>query len=257
MFRNLLKRSLAGKSRSSASRSRSSAPPCLEELETRLTPSATVGTETNVSIQITPNLFGLTVTERVTATVTNTTVSNPLPQMTLANTPSPAGTVYFNLNNQQQQGQLDSNGQATATFTLPLLALFTSQELTAQYAGASIVTPSAISYQGSTFNAPVYLNFDNLIFSSTILFNSLTAQQMANTNGLPPYNTAQGEMDDFGPVAFNYSDPGLITSVEAFGRQYSASVAAQLGAYGPEFVNSGGGDNGGGSNGGSGVNNGH
>lgn len=239
MFRNLLKRSLSEKSRSSARRSRASTPPCLEELETRLTPSVTVGTATNVSVQITPNLFGLSVTEKVTATVTNTTVSNPLPQMTLANTPSPAGTVYFNLNNQQQQGQLDSNGHATATFTLPLLALFTSQELTAQYAGASVVTPSALSYQASTFNAPVYLNFDNLIFSSTILFNPLTVQQMTSTNGLPPYNTAQGERDDFGPVTFNYSDPGLITSVEAFGHQYAASVAAQLGAYGPEFVNSG------------------
>ncbi len=218
MFRNLLKTRLGGESRRTVRRSRSSIPLCLEELETRLTPSTTVVTDTSASIQIIPNYFAFTVTEQVTATVTM--------QSPPSGTPNASGTVFFNLNNQQQQAQLNSNGQATASFTLPLLALFASQELTAQYAGASITSPSDITYQASTFNAPLYLNFYNLLFPANVTFNSPSTQS-SGSSGLPPYNTAQGETDSFGQVSFHYVDPGIITSIEAFGQTYSGSFGSQ------------------------------
>lgn len=147
----------------------------------------------------------------------------------------PTGAVSFNLNNQQQQVNLDATGQATATFTLPLLVLFTSQELTVTYPGSSIASP-AVSYGNSAFNAPLYLNFDNLVFAATVSFNPLSAQQMSG--GV--YNTAQGETDDFGLFSFQYVDPGLIASVRAFGQDFPGFFAAALGAYGPEFMNNGG-----------------
>lgn len=224
MFRNLVKTSLGGENRRTAPRCRSSIPLCLEELESRLTPSTTVVTDTSASVQIIPNFFAFTVTEQVTATVT--TQSAP------SGTPNASGTVYFNLNNQQQQAQLNSNGQATASFTLPLLALFTSQELTAQYAGASITSPSDITYQPSTFNAPLYLNFYNLLFPANVTFNS-PSTQTNNSSGLPPYNTAQGETDSFGPVSFQYVDPGIIIGIEAFGQNYSGSFSGQSTNGGP------------------------
>lgn len=201
-----------------------SARPCLEELEDHVTPVNVIPTATNVAIQITPNLSNFSVTETVTAKVT--TVPQGLPAI-------PA-TVFFNLNNQQQQAQLDSNGQATATFSLPLLALFASQELTVQYSGGP--SQGGLTVYGlSNFNAPVYLNFDNLLLPANVTFNPLPPQQPSSTS-LPPYNTAQGETDSFGPLVFHYSDPGVITSVEVFGHSLPGSFAASFGAYGPEFM---------------------
>ncbi len=198
-----------------------SVPPRLEELESRLNPDVVVPTTMNASIQITPNLFALSVTERVTATVT------PAPFG-----PSPPLTVLFNLNTQQQQAQLDSNGNATVTFSFPWLALFTSQELYVQYVGGAA---GGYVFGGSTFNAPVYLNFDNLLFPANVTFNPLPVPPAANTL-LPPYNTAQGETDNFGLFACSYSDPGVITSIELFGQTLPGFFAAALGAYGPEFM---------------------
>lgn len=235
MFRNLLKTTRHPRSRSPISLR-------LEELEARQTLSATIATATNASLQIIPNLSAFTVTEKVTVTVTNAPTYFPLSGTTESvppGTPPPSGTVFFNLNNQQKQAQLDSNGQATATFTMPLLVFFTSQELTAQYAGASITSPSVLTYQGSTFNAPLYLNFDNLLLGSNVTFNALSTQ--TSTSPLPPYNTAQGETDNFGPFSFQYADPGLITGVQAFGHEFPGIYAAAFGAYGPEFMGSNGG----------------
>lgn len=228
MFGNLLRTRLRGDSRANTPRPRSSVAPSLEELESRMTPSSlvTIATATNASVQIIPNLSNFTITEKVTATVT----------AALPGTPASA-PVSFNLNNQQQQANLDASGHATATFTLPLLALFTSQELTVKYPGASVVSPSAISYSSSTFNAPLYLNFDNLVFAATVSFGAPPAQP---SSGVPVYNTAQGETDDFGLFSFQYVDPGLITSVRSFGQDFPGFFAAALGAYGPAFMNTGG-----------------
>lgn len=230
MFCKLPTTRLREDNRVNPSRSRAYVTPSLEELESRLTPSPiSIATVTNASVQIIPNLSSFTVTEKVTATVTATSVPPGIPV--------PSGAVSFNLNNQQQQANLDASGHATATFTLPLLALFTSQELTVKYPGASIASPSAVTFESSTFNAPLYLNFDNLLFAATVSFGPPPAQ---SPSGAPVYNTAQGETDDFGLFSFQYVDPGLIASVRAFGQDFPGFFAAALGAYGPEFMNNGG-----------------
>jgi hypothetical protein len=229
----------------------------LEELEDRLvpTPITGIGTYTNASVQITP---GFTVTEKVTATVTNfPTVSvnsstgavtvNPIPN----GAPSPSGgTVLFNLNNMQQLATLNSSGQATATFQVPLLAFLTSQELTVSYSPfVQFTDSSGNSWNGSTFNAPLYKNWDNVLLPATLTFNQLTPQQVNaefisyeqnnvgsptppnNPSTLDPYYTAQGEKDDFGLFSYSYVDPGTIQTVTALGMQLPGIFAANLGAY--------------------------
>lgn len=240
MFDNMLKKFFRGNDRLVGSRPRSSAKLGVEELESRLTPS-TIATATNASIQIIPDLASLSVTEKVTVTVSNAPTLHPLTGLTTpvpGGAANPTGTVFLNLNNQQQQAQLDSNGQATATFKLPLFVLFTSQELLVQYSGAIAVDPSANAYAGSMFNAPLYLNFDNLLFPATVTFNALTIQQNAVASELTPFNTAQGEIDSLGGLVFFYSDPGLITSFQVLNKTFPGSQAASVGAYGPEFMNS-------------------
>lgn len=129
--------------------------------------------------------------------------------------------MSFNLSNQQQQVRFGCDGGPdTATFTLPLLALFTSQELTVQFFGASVVIINTYNYASSTFNTPLYLNFDNLLFPATVNFGPPSGQQT--------YNTAQGESDDFGLFGFQYVDPGLIASVRGFGQQFPGFFAAAL-----------------------------
>jgi hypothetical protein len=228
-------------------RSRSSARLRLEELEDRLVPAPiTTGTYTNATVQITP---GFTVTETVTAKVTpfqgfDTTTGQITSIPTGAAAPS-SGTVLFNLNGLMKSATLDSNGQATATFQVPLLAFLTSQTLMASYQGTT--DTSGDIWHGSTFLAPLYKNFDNLLASGTLTFNQLTPQQVyaqdisafQNSSGIPttldPYYTAQGEADtlatSIGPVAFNYVDPGTIDTITALGMQFPGSLAIQLNAY--------------------------
>ncbi|MHB8736927.1 MAG: hypothetical protein ACYC6M_16610 [Terriglobales bacterium] len=69
----------------------------------------TVATNINASVQVIPNLSNLTVTEKVTASVTNAPTFNPFTGLTTPvppGTPNPSGRVSFNLNNQQQQANL-------------------------------------------------------------------------------------------------------------------------------------------------------
>jgi hypothetical protein len=229
----------------------------LEQLEDRVVPSFMTNTYTNASVQITP---GFIVTETVTAQVTPFVGFNSVPGSP-GTTPIPAGatnptggTVIFNLNNLQQAATVNSNGQATATFQVPFLAFLTSQTLSVNYQG--FTDGSGNQWFSSSFVAPLYKNFDNLIFvfknlnvlpSSTITFNQLTPQQVyadkfqeyttnpatfpATTS--PPYNTANGETDSLfnGLVVFNYVDPGTINTVTVLGLAFSGSVASQLGAF--------------------------
>ena len=144
--------------------------------------------------------------------------------------------VLFNLNNQQQSANVNSNGQATATFTLPLLTLFTSQTLKASYQGVTVGTDI---FESSQFLAPLYTNFDNLIFVATLTFGTLSQQQQTGnptTGTLPSFNTAQGESNNMGILNFHYDDPGTITTFEAFGFTFPGSLAFKVGAFGPEFM---------------------
>jgi hypothetical protein len=199
----------------------------LEELEKRLTPAdpnvLIVSTYTNAMVNIVPNLGSLSVTEIVTATVT-----------------APKGTVLFNLNNQQQTANLNANGQATVAFQLPLLALFAGQTLEVSYQGATGGTSSyAIAYEASTFLAPLYDNFDNVLLPAVLTFNQLTPQQVSPPSNpstglpsvLPSFNTAQGETDSFGLITFQYVDPGIINAMTIGNLTFPGIFAFQFGAY--------------------------
>jgi hypothetical protein len=213
--------------------------PSLEELESRFTPSAAFPpylvppvyfeSYTDATVQVTPNLFSGTVTETITATVTST-INGSLPY------PS---RVLFNLNNLSQSAQLNSNNQATASFTLPILALFTSQTLDVQYTGGERgqVVPFIVS--PSDFRAPLYMNFDNLFLPAILSFGHLTQQQLNPTvdntgrpTGLPSFNTAQGETENFGIFSFHYTDPGIIDSVTVGSMTLPGIFAFALDAYG-------------------------
>ena len=221
----------------------------LEQLEDRVVPSFTTATYTNATVQINP---GLTVTETVTAQVTpfvsfnftpGSPGTNPIPSG--ATNPT-GGKIFFNLNNMQQATTVNSNGQATATFQVPLLAFLTSQTLQISYQG--FIDSSGNDWGSSNFLAPIYKNWDNVLFNSTITFNQLTPQQVyaqdfqewstnpqssQNITGLNPFYTAAGEQSAYlgGAIVFNYIDPGIINSVTAFGINFSGSVALQLHAF--------------------------
>jgi hypothetical protein len=161
--------------------------------------------------------------------------------------------VLFNLNNMQQSVTVNSIGppaplqrplMAFATFQVPLLAFLSSQTLTVEYQGSS--DTSGDIWEGSTFLAPLYKNFYNVLFSGTLAFNQLTPQQVyaeeisafQNPSGIPttlaPYNTAQGETNTLlgGALAFNYVDPGTISTVSVLGiTQLPGIFAVSLGAY--------------------------
>jgi hypothetical protein len=227
----------------------------LEQLEDRLVPAGFgfTDTYTNASIQINP---GFTVTETVTATVTpfpsfNFTPGSPgtAPNTPPSGaTPPTGGNVIFNLNNMQQTVAVNSNGQATATFQVPLLSFLGSQTLGVQYRGFTD-TNAGNQWGQSSFGAPIYKNFDNLLLPATITFNQLTPQQVYafyfqeySTNPLvpfqqvtanSPYNTANGETDNLGNglIKFNYIDPGTINTITALGMQLPGTFAFQLGAY--------------------------
>lgn len=213
----------------------SSCVPSLEELESRLTPTTFISTATNATVQIIPNFFNMTATEKVTATIVPALGGAPI----TGNFPLP---IYFNLNNQVQSTLFGANGQTTTTFTLPLLTLLTSQELTVSFPGILFNNNGDfINYSSSTFNAPLYMNFDNLLFPSMLSFNLLSAQQIFGNTGAPIYNTGQSEMDTLGLFSFRYVDPGVIAQVLIFGQQFPGFFAAALGAYGPAFMNNGAG----------------
>jgi hypothetical protein len=236
---------IRGEGAPKASGDRPTIRPTLESLEDRITPTD-FGTYTNVTVQIVPNLSNFTVTEKVTANVTvNGTINSETlpPSFTPGTGPAVStGLVLFNLNNQQQKADVNSNGQATATFTLPLFTLFTSQTLQVNYQGASLNNDF---FEPSQFLAPLYTNFDNLIFVATLTFNTVTHQQQTGTFNpatgvflLPSFNTAQGETNNMGLLVFNYDDPGTITTFQNFGFTFPGSFAFAVGAYGPEFMSS-------------------
>jgi hypothetical protein len=235
---------LRGEGAPSTSGNRPRIRPALEALEDRITPT-TFGTYTNVTVQIIPNLFSFTMTEKVTA---NVSVNGTIDTTTGAFTPGggppvSTGRVLFSLNNQQQSAGVNGSGQATATFTLPLLVLIADQTLQASYQPLIYTTPPADVFSASEFLAPLYTNFDNLIFIATLSFGTLTHQQQTGisntTTGvvvLPSFNTAQGETDSMGPLSFHYDDPGTITTFQNFGFTFPGSLAFAVGAYGPAFI---------------------
>ncbi len=253
MFSSILNLLCRGRNRSGSARSFSAAPPRLEELESRLTPSNSglypdqtppYTTVTNASVQIIPSLATLTVTENVKTTVSSAPLWGgvywvPVPP----GTPTPSGAVHINLNNQQQTVTLNSDGQATATFTMPLLVFMTPQELTVQYLGGNEGSSGIPLFYPSYFNSPLYKNFDNFLLPAVLTFSPLSSQQMQFTGGYwPPYTSVNGETDNFGLFAFQYADPGAITGIQLLGQQLPAIFAAALGAYGSEFmINNGGG----------------
>jgi hypothetical protein len=213
----------------------------LEQLEDRLTPATPTGfdtTQTTTTVQIIPNLFAGTVTEKVTATVTDQTNSGLTPQ----------GSVDFNLNNQVQQNvSLDSSGKATATFNLPISALFTSQALNVSYSGQFFNAAGSIingatggsptsAFIGSSFTSPLYFNRDNVLFNGTLTFGSPPSNSQLQNGQF--YNTANGETDAVGPLTYQYSDPGTITSVKFGSLSLPGSTAPLFGAYGflPDYI---------------------
>lgn len=258
MFDNILNRLSRGRKQSVSARSRSSASPRLEELESRLTPSwmgpgppgSPFATVTNASVLIVPNLSNMTVTEVVRATVSNAPSvppGTPNPSLGLRYRPD----VRINLNNQQQSVQLDSNSQATAIFTMPLFVFMAGQELTVQYSAGLAGPSGVVVYNASYFNSPLYVNYDNLLHPAVLTFTPLSSDQMSVYPGLgywppyspfgngetawPPYTSLNGETDNFGSFSFQYADPGVITSIQALGLQLPGIFAAALGAYGPGF----------------------
>jgi hypothetical protein len=230
----------------------------LEQLEDRIVPAFDTATYVNAAVQITP---GFTVTETVTATVTTFPSFN---MMTGQITPVPAGAfnptsgnVSFTLNNQQRSAPLNANGQASATFQVPLLAFFTTQRLDVVYNGFTDQANQNTWMPSLPFVAPLYTNFDNLLLPGTLTFAQLTPEQVyafeinsfqnRNQNPFPapfpdnfppsfpttlrPFYTVNGETNNLGLFAFNYVDPGTINTVTAFGVQFPGVVAFQLGAY--------------------------
>jgi hypothetical protein len=140
--------------------------------------------------------------------------------------------VCLNLNNQTVQVCPDSNNQATATFSFPILSLLAGQTLQAQY------TPDSASLlSSSAFLSPVYLNLDNFLFAANITFGNPGADftgftDMNFTNA--QFNSIFGEMDTVQvfsmPVTFTYTDPGTIASVSALGLTFP-------GSFSPFFIN--------------------
>jgi hypothetical protein len=136
--------------------------------------------------------------------------------------------VAFNLNNQAAQVCTDTNNQAMATFSLPVLSLMAGQTLQTQY------TPDSASLlSASSFLSPVYLNLDNLLFAANITFGNPAATftgftDMNFTN--VQFNSTFGEMNTVQlfslPVTFNYTDPGIIASVSTLGFTFPGFFSA-------------------------------
>jgi hypothetical protein len=225
----------------------------LEGLEDRIVPAFEAATYVNAAVQITP---GFTVTETVTATVTtfpgflNGQIT-PVPAGAFNPT---SGIVLFTLDNQVKSATLNANGQATATFQVPLLAFFASQQILDVYYNGSADVANQNFWFSNTFRAPLYTNFDNLLLPGTLTFAQLTPQQVyasdinffQNMNSNPPpqsfpttfapnspFYTVNGETDSLGNnlFSFNYVDPGVINTVNVLGFQLPGIFALQLGAF--------------------------
>jgi len=246
LFLDALTHLLRKRSHAKTAQTRTSTPLRLEVLEDRVTPSFTgvAWTYTNATVNIAPSLATFSVTETVTANVTTVPFLNPTTGITSpvpAGAGTPTGTVQFNLNNQTQTASLNANGQATATFTLPVLSLLSSQALQVSYQGT---TNAAVGrFAGSTFLAPLYENYNNVLLPATLTFGQLTPpQEFANvtfstTSAATPttlpqvFYTAQGEKDQVGFFTYNYSDPGIINTVSVLGFQLPGLFAFATGAY--------------------------
>jgi hypothetical protein len=210
----------------------------LEQLEDRLVPATPFQTETLIvpTINITP---GFTVTEQISLQVIPFGTYNPSTGVTTpppTTTPQPGGAITVILNNLQQTATLNSSGQATFTFQVPLLAFLTSQTLEAE--NAFFTDSSGDQYFSSTFLAPIYKNWDNVLVPSSISFVQPTPQQLTNpvlsSLSLTPFNSVAGETNSIlgGLVKFNYVDPGNIQNISALGLQLPAlPLALQLGAF--------------------------
>ena len=223
----------------------------LEELEDRIVPQFTAATYVNPTVRITP---GFTVTETVTATVRTFPAFlngqiTPIPAGAFNPT---SGIVLFTLDNQVRSATLNANGQATATFQIPLLAFFTAQKLDVYYNG--FIDQANDQWLPRTARTSLYTNFDNLLLPGTLTFAQLTPQQVyasdinffQNMNSNPPpqsfpttfapnspFYTVNGETDSLGNnlFSFNYVDPGVINTVNVLGFQLPGIFALQLGAF--------------------------
>jgi hypothetical protein len=190
---------------------RASSRPLLEPLEDRAMPSTT-----NVVINLAPNFFRGTVTETITATVTpSASETGPV-----------SGTMGITVNNQTAQVVVGNSGQATATFTLPVMSLLAGQTVQATFIASSSASlpPGTTPVASSSFLSPVYMNLDNLFLPATITFGTPPANftGFTDSTGLnPQFNSAFGETNTvsffLAPVTYTYEDPGVITSVEVFG----------------------------------------
>lgn len=170
--------------------------PRLERLEDRLALTA-FNTTTNVAISISPNFFGLSATENITATVTQQGTTTPVTN----------GSVAFNVNNQTGTAGLNGNGQATFSVTLPLFAVATNQALQVNYQGGA---SGSDTFNPSTFLAPVYLNWDNQFFPATITYGTPTSATLFQSSG-----GETNALSYFGlPLKFNYIDPGRVSSID-------------------------------------------
>ncbi|HTU90485.1 MAG TPA: hypothetical protein VMF69_10460 [Gemmataceae bacterium] len=188
--------------------------PRLEELEERLTPT-TYDTITNAAISITPNFSARTASETITATVTNNTSGGP--SVT-------AGNFSVNVNNMLNvNGTLNSSGQGSLTFTLPLVAVAVPQTIEVYYGGATV---GANTFNPSVLFSPVYLNAMNAFLPSTITFVPPALSQ----SSLPvsPFGTHNGESDDVAFIDFNYIDPGTMQTFTLFGFTLPGSFSSNL-----------------------------
>ena len=203
--------------RSSQRRRSEPAHPRLEQLEQRLTPT-NFATTTTVAVSITPNIAARTATETVTAAVTNNDPSGP---------PVTSGGVLFNVNDILVGGALNSSGQTSASFTLPLSATGRSQTIEAAYDGATV---GANTFQSSVLLTPAYLNALNALFPANVTFLPPAVSQ----SSLPvtAYATYFGESDDvtllFVPVDFNYVDPGTVQNFTILGFTLPGSASVKL-----------------------------
>jgi hypothetical protein len=196
--------------------------PRLEPLEDRLAP-ASLATTTNVAISITPNALAATANETITATVTQQGTTTPVT----------SGNIAFNVNNKMGTATLNSNGQATFSVALPLIAVALNQTVEVAYAGATVGTNTFVA---STFLSPVYLNVMNAVFASQITFGT----PPTTTTTPPPFNSSGGETNDvsvFGlSVSFSYVDPGTIQNFTALGLTFPGSLSGTLFAPVESFV---------------------
>jgi hypothetical protein len=164
---------------------------CLEALEDRTLLTAASAQLTQLSL--TPNFIAQTVTETLTCHVNSAT-------------PVHQGTVTFALSNFSVSANVDANGNATASLTLPMLGLemelggwLTSDNLTASLAlpmlGLLVPQVIGISYQdptnsgtASTDTEAVLWSPINVVLPSTATFAPSSQIVTANLYGVGQLN---------------------------------------------------------------------